>query len=842
MKHPAVFYSDHLMWTRQGLVWAVWRLQPLDFGYPSTSTKLLGRAHHQALLQGLSGESMIISSIATTSPAAVVQRMIEAVDLRENPMWLDTAELTLGALESIHLGERTFWLAVPLKLGALKSEIRAAGRAASIQFREELALPRWQPNEHELRAAFEKAAAVEENLPPAFRPRRATVSEQLWLQRHAQQRGIGAELFEESSDRGSGFEAQEIATGPGISTPQIDEGGLTDLAEAGQNRSGLFKRRFVKVMTPESETASYQVAMALARTPKAGWTFPGNEYLAWVDKMPFDVDFVIRLTVEAASAAKRKNASRETNLADQVFQYSGGNQTITGAVNDLEIIRQDLVEYQKALDVSAREVSVQPTVIFYTSGTTAEDARKRAQVLASELKRYEFHLDTPLGGQEHLWWAGIPGVPAHRIVREYSQLSTGRGFATSLPIVGASLGDPTGFLVGHLRSTGRNTPVLQDPARTVEGNRSGSFGVIGELGSGKTFYLMSVCGYMYARGANLVVIDPTVRREYATFIRALTPDPVVVDVLRPEISLDPLRVFSPDVASRITQTLIATLLGIGLHHEHAPALSRYLSQTFLREHNLGSLDALRRHLATIEGDAAATRIAALLDMIADKDIGRVLFDDSLPAVDLGQRAVVFCTAGLELPDQQDLSNTRMFEQMSIEKTVGYALYAQIASIARELCFADRSRVSLFVTDEVKRLTSSPRGVAVVEEFVLDGRKHNAIIGMAGQDVSHLGNETIRGFLPVRVVMRQPEEQLARAAAQWVGLDAEDPEVIKMIQYDLSPTDHNSKKPIAGREGEGVYRDSMNPPRIGLIKIAAPANEHIRQAMDSRPSQDTKAAV
>lgn len=833
---PAVFYADHLQWTRTGSVWATWRLTPLDFGYPTTSTKRLGRAHHQALLQALTGESMLISSIATTSPAAVVQNMIEGVDLRENPMWLDTAELTLGALESIHLGERTFWLAAPLRIGAVGQGLRASMRASQIQLREELALPRWRPTSDDIRAAFEAAAAVEESLPAAFSPRRASVAEQLWVARHAQLRGVHDDALVDPDASSSGFEATEIAAGPGVQIPVVDEGGMSDLQSA-RGRASLLDRRFVKVMTPDQETPSYQVAQPLSRTPKAGWTFPGNEYLAWVDSMPFDVDFVVRLTVTAASAAKRKNARRENELNDQVFQYSGGREGITGAVNELTMISQDLADYQAALDVSAREVSVQPTIIFYTSGQTAEMARKRAQALASELKRYEFHLDTPLGGQEWLWWAGIPGVPTSRIVREYEQLSTGRQFATALPLVGSKLGDPTGFLIGHSRSTGRNTPVLQDPARTVEGNRSGSFGIIGELGSGKTFTLMSICGYMYARGANLVVIDPTVKREYATFIRVLTEDPIVVDVLNPQVSLDPLRVFPSAVASRVAQTLIATLLGIGLRHKDAPTLSKYLSQTFLQSRGIESLEQLRQALAAAEGDDAAVRIAALLDMIADKDIGKVLFDDSLPAVDLQRRAVVFCTSGLELPSEQDLSNERMFEQMSIEKTVGYALYAQIAQIARELCFEDRSRMSLFATDEVKRLTSSPKGVQVVEEFVLDGRKHNAIIGMAGQDVSHLGNETIRGFLPVRYVMRQPEEQLAKSAAQWVGLDAEDPEVVGMIQYQLSPTDPKTKKPIAGREGEAIFRDAMNPPRIGLIKVAAPVHPEIRDAMDTRPSQE-----
>lgn len=418
---------------------------------------------------------MLISSIATTSPAAVVQRMIEGVDLQANPMWLDTAELTLGALESIHLGERTFWLAAPLRAGGVGQGLRMSMRASQIQFREELALPRWRPSQEDMRGAFEAAAALEEALPAAFSPRRASVAEQLWVQRHAQLRGVVDDTLAAPEVVSSGFEASEIAAGPGVTAPVVDEGGVSELKSV-RERSALLDQKVREDHDPGPGGAlPYQVAQPLSRTPKAGWTFPGNEYLMWVDSMPFDVDYVVRLTVSAASAAKRKNAKRENELRDQVFQYSGGDQGITGAVNELTMISQDLADYQAALDVSAREVSVQPTIVFYTSGQTAEMAKKRAQTLASELKRYEFHLDTPLGGQESLWWAGIPGVPASRIVREYEQLSTGRQFATALPLVGSKLGDPTGFLIGHARSTGRNTPVLQDPTRTVEAQ---PFGVV----------------------------------------------------------------------------------------------------------------------------------------------------------------------------------------------------------------------------------------------------------------------------------------------------------------------------------------------------------------------------
>ena len=84
MRHPAIALTKNLMWTRSGVVWAMWRLQPAKIGgrqiiYPSASfkEKLAVKALHQALYQQLRGEAILMGLTAEIDPVEIVQRMID---------------------------------------------------------------------------------------------------------------------------------------------------------------------------------------------------------------------------------------------------------------------------------------------------------------------------------------------------------------------------------------------------------------------------------------------------------------------------------------------------------------------------------------------------------------------------------------------------------------------------------------------------------------------------------------------------------------------------------------------------------------------------------------------
>ena len=114
MKNSLLYLRENLMWTSTGTVWAMWRVHGLPYGFGKGEHKERAMLAHQALFQGLRGEAMLMGLCAELDPAAVVERMLDGVDLEQCPNYLEEVELSLDELETIPVGERAYWLAVPL--------------------------------------------------------------------------------------------------------------------------------------------------------------------------------------------------------------------------------------------------------------------------------------------------------------------------------------------------------------------------------------------------------------------------------------------------------------------------------------------------------------------------------------------------------------------------------------------------------------------------------------------------------------------------------------------------------------------------------------------------------
>ncbi|EUA17301.1 AAA-like domain protein [Mycobacterium xenopi 3993] len=92
------------------------------------------------------------------------------------------------------------------------------------------------------------------------------------------------------------------------------------------------------------------------------------------------------------------------------------------------------------------------------------------------------------------------------------------------------------------------------------------------------------------------------------------------------------------------------------------------------------------------------------------------------------------------------------------KLFGDVIYNLFATIARQVLFTEPgqpSRFGLFNLDEARHLTRSPIGNAIIEDFVVDGRKHDCAIGLASQDPAHFGRFT--GLIPTLFLFRQVDE-------------------------------------------------------------------------------------
>jgi len=412
----------------------------------------------------------------------------------------------------------------------------------------------------------------------------------------------------------------------------------------------------------------------------------------------------------------------------------------------------------------------------------------------------------------------IPGAATNRAVREFAQITTSRALAAAVPLASAALGDRTGSRLGLNISTGRADVVLHDIAGATERDTSGSLAVAGELGAGKSLLLKKLAGNVVDRNGRVISADRTQLGEWATWARSVTRA-AIVDVDDPVASLDPLRLFGARAGSRVTQSFLTPLLNISPTTDRGVLLSDVLDPPYLAEHRIHGLGDLLAHLHTGCQLPGADELARMMNVFARRDFGRVIFDQSLPVLDVRSPAVVIRTHTLELPSASELEHQHLFTQMRLEKVFGRAMYALIAALARQVCFADSSELALFVVDEAHHINSSPEGEREIIDFVRDGRKHKAAIALGSHDPqADFGSATLRGLIPTRILMRHRDVTLAKRGLAWLDLDPDDDDLVEELTGGTSPVTAGGVP--AHRRGEAFMRDAIG--NIGRIKVLVPS--------------------
>ncbi len=831
MRSPARALAGHLMWTRTGSVWAVWRLQALPYGYRPTKDKHEARALHQALIRAMPGESMLLSVCAGMDPAAIVERMIEGVDLEHAQDWAAECEATLDTLDAIGIGQRVHWLAVPLNAASGRDRAMEPWRAATADLRDVLGLPRAGIPAKEVARRMGQARAVAEGIPVLFRPTPATPAQLVWLNLHAQQRGLFADFGLPEHPGDVTTELLTPRSGTALSEPLLDEGGQSDVDSKDRKSWNPLQRRYLKVIQPHApgpQPASYQSLLTLSDVPADGMQFPGSEFLGRIDECGLEVDWAMRLTVRSSDQVAKQNRRALINLNEQFTQREG---ELSHGLNTLERAAEELAEYSKILDTDKLEVEAQATIVFCTAADNAEDCTDQARSLADYLGAAGYKLVQPLGYQEDLWWAMVIGAPATKAVREFAQITTSRALSATVPLASTDLGDASGSMLAINISSGRPGAVLHDIAGASARDISGSMALVGELGSGKSLTMKKLCGDVVDRGGQIVVPDRTKMGEWAHWATSVT-EAIVVDVAEPVVSLDPLRLFGVTIGSRITQSFLTPLLNIAPTSDRGVLLSEVLDPEYLAQHHLTGLGDVLAHLRDPACPlAGAGDLAKVMNVFARRDFGRVIFDNDLPALQPTAPAVIIRTHTLELPSKTELETEHLFEQMRLEKVFGRAMYALIAGVARQICFADLTRLGVFAVDEAHHLTSSPEGEREIIDFVRDGRKHTAAVILGSHDPeADFGSATLRGLIPTRILMRHRDKTLARRGLAWLDMDPNDEDLLELLIADTSPVGPNGVP--EHRRGEAFMRDSSG--NVGRIKVLAPSLPTRNQAVRSSP--------
>lgn len=839
MLSPTRNLAGNLRWTRSGRVWADWLLSPIPYGYRPKKDKDVVRTLHRGLLRALPGESLLMGLCVGLDPSAIVERMMGGVDMADHPDWAAECAATLDTLDALGPGERVYWLSVPLGNMTVSDRLLEPVKSAFADLSDMVGFPRGGPSPEDISRRLRQARKVAEGIPSPFKPQPATVAQMVWLHLHAQQRGLALDL-----DLPSGADGGDVTgdlllarSAAAMGEAILDEGGKTDLTRREQLTFNPSGRRFLKVIQPdqvEDQPASYQSLLVLTDVPAGGMRFPGSEFLGRIDESGIDVDWATRTSMRSSEQAQAANQRALRSLNEQYSQREG---ELSHGLGILDRAASELSEYAATLDSDKHEVELQVTTIFCVAGPTPDDAAKKARALADYVADADYKLSQPLGYQEQLWWAMTPGSPATRAVSEFAQITTSRSLSAAIPLASAALGDRKGSLLGLNISTGLTGVVLHDPAGASARDVSGSLGIAGELGSGKSLTLKKLAGDVVDLGGRLVIPDRTQTGEWATWAQSVVSS-TVVDPADPRHSIDPLRLFGPRDGALVAQSFLTPLLNIAPTSERGVLLAEVLEEEYLTTHAITGLGVLRRHLAEDCTLPGAPELARLMNVFARRDICRVIFDPALPILDVAaSRAIIVRTHAVQLPTRDEINHEHLFKQLRPEKLFGRALYALIAGFARRICFADPTELGVFSVDECEHVTSSPEGEIFMVEFVRDGRKNRAAVFMGGHDPEgDFGSPTLRGLIPTRLAMRHRDETLAKRSLAWIGLDPEDEALLTMYREDTSPVGPDGV--AEHRRGEGFLRDSSG--NIGRVKVLAPAVAARNVAARTTPPEQAEA--
>ncbi|MEU8795425.1 ATP-binding protein [Streptomyces sp. NPDC048643] len=870
MRVPIRHIAGHLVWSTHGSVWALYRLHPGPDGQGRREESVQGTYVPGAvrdeqlskithLVRSLSGAPRLFGLCARIDAGEVALRMIEGIEPVAAPQndgphpWVQNVEAALDLLDGQEMHRRTLWLAVPLTTERAGLRMTASVGAAWAELSPTLGVLPAPVAQREVRAYREQASRVEAALAGgiAFRPARP--AEVVWMVQHAVHRGLPEPLLAEAET--SAMYGGQVRDGvlrcpsyADLGQVRLQEGGVDPAADAvdslkGSNqvaRSGRsawwrvnsgspLRRRWLQV---ESDAGTgYQAQLALAECPPSV-SQDSADLFAQLEMLDFPVDYTIDLTLVPAEKARDQVRRKKNELIDQADQYDARP---TGMPASLTDAARDLGELDARLSRTSVEVEVQSVTVLTVWGPTAAICDARARALTALLGGADYRAVRPAGLQEALFTLGLPATVRPGAAREFTQHQVSEDWALGGAFTTAEVGDPNGMFLGIDLDCGTTRPVMINVADAPKQDVSASMGVVGDLGAGKSVLQKLIAESVWARGGCAICIDRTPVREWATFARTAAKGRVqIIDAAQAEVSIDPLRMFAGPEGRHYALSYLTLQLGIGPVSTNGEVLHHAVERAAC-----GESPSMRRVLdvleamATSEGgrrqDAAAT-LAGLIRVVATNPLAAMVFDPDLPPVRLDASStsdmIVITTTGVTLPPKAAFDKPEVLQQQPLEALIGRAVLYLIAAIARQTAFEDPSRFTAVVLDELYWLTSSAEGTALVHEILHDGRKHGAGLLAGSHDAAELGPD--RGLMAYRALARTADRERARRGLEFIGLDPDDTELVRLVTSGLSPVGQR------GREGEFL----LTCPRqnTGRVKTVIPRIDRITTSITTTPGR------
>ena len=435
-----------------------------------------------------------------------------------------------------------------------------------------------------------------------------------------------------------------------------------------------------------------------------------------------------------------------------------------------------------------------------------------------------------------------PGAPPDEVYADYQHIAASSQWAGFVPFTTARLLDDSGPVIGVNLLSGLFEPLFFNFLGRAETDLSPAIAVAGELGSGKSVFIKSLGATIADIEGHFLAVDRSKRGEWVPLAESI-PGSVIIDLGNPNWILDPLQLVADPVRARqVTIDTVLPLLDIPATSEAGKLFVNMLRPDRRQQFGLRTLADVRDHCAHVgaTGGIDADLHRRLADSM-DATEADVLFGRGLKPMPMGASATIVRTDTLSLPRPEELSIAHAYANMSWRKRLGHTLYELIGVLAREKFIRDDGRFGALICDEAYHFTASAVGQQIIEEFVRDGRKHQAGIILASHDPVADYSGVAHNLIPNRFGLRHSDKTLAENTLAWLGVDIErNPYLVKQMRYGTSPAEGRKGFVKPNRRGEAFIADSRG--RIGRAKLFAPARADRETAVLTTPGQSVRAAA